>query len=215
MADYNEYKSSLEAAEIESRLIGAVVHNKPMNLTDAQKARARENIGAGSADNSFVVLGYFATVQELEAAVSEPKAGPFYGVGETEPYDYYSWDELHSVWVNNGPMKGTAGAPGSDANVTKENIATALGYTPAPGVLTFQITLFADNWSDGQQTVVDANFLADGYAYIISPASEFFTEYAEAAIHAEDVKTDNKMVFKAQDAPTINIFVNVVRMVSV
>ena len=114
MAEYNDYNSSLTAEEIESTLLSAVVHNKSMGLTEAQKAQARDNIGAGSADNRFVVLGYFATLDELVAAVPEPKAGPFYGVGEAEPYDFYSWDELHSRWVNNGHLKGMDGKDAED-----------------------------------------------------------------------------------------------------
>lgn len=182
MAEYNDYNSSLTAEDIESTLNGAVVHNKAMKLSDAQKAQARDNIGAGSADNSFVVLGYFATLEELIATVPEPKAGPFYGVGETEPYDFYSWDELHSVWKNNGPIKGADGKDGSDANVTKENIEAALGYTPADAenVGVPDGSIGTDKLANGAVTAekLDPNIDLGGLSMVklwenASPTSEF------------------------------------------
>lgn len=121
-----DYISSLEAQEIEDTLLGAVVHNKDMKLSPAQKAQARNNIGAGTSSSGLVVLAYFDTLEELEATVTNPAAGDAYGVGTTSPYDTYIYDGLHSEWVNNGNIIGLDGS-----NISAENIENALGYTPA------------------------------------------------------------------------------------
>jgi len=103
LADYN---SSLSAQEIESTLLNAIVSHRKMVLTEAEKAQARDNIGAGSSDSGLTILGYFSTFEELEETVTTPGAGHAYGVGASYPYDIYIWDALHSVWINNGPIRG-------------------------------------------------------------------------------------------------------------
>lgn len=76
------------------------------------------------------------------------------------------------------------------------------------------VVLPAANWSNNQQTVSNADFKADGFAYIVSPASESFASYAEAMIYADNVTTDGSMVFHATNPPTVDLTVNIVRMVS-
>ena len=124
MADYN---SSLTAAQIESILTGAVVYNKKTVLTEAQKAMARKNIGAGTSESGLVILGYFDTLTKLKSEVTSPYAGDAYCVGTSYPYNVYIWDGVNSRWVNNGNIRG---ADGTDANVTADNIKKALGYVP-------------------------------------------------------------------------------------
>ena len=127
MADYN---SSLTAQEIESTLLGAVVHNKHTNLSEQQKAQARKNIGAGSSDNGMKILGFFSTLDELKAGVKNPSAGDAYGVGESYPYNIYIWDGLHAMWVNNGNIRGADGEAGADAVITPAQVEAGLGYNP-------------------------------------------------------------------------------------
>lgn len=76
--------SSLDAAAIERILLGAILCNTEMELTDDEKAVARQNIGAGREDRNFVILGYFDTVAELPTF---PVTGDAYGVG-TSNYIY-------------------------------------------------------------------------------------------------------------------------------
>ena len=52
----------------------------------------------------FEIKGYYPSLEALEAAVPEPKAGYAYGVGESAPYDIYVWDAVSGKWKNNGPM---------------------------------------------------------------------------------------------------------------
>ena len=118
MADYN---SSLTGEQIEQTLLGAVLSNKAQRLTEAQKEQARKNIGAGTSDTGLKILGYYATADQIAAAVLSPKAGDAYAVGTEAPYDIYIWDAMHRTWVNNGNIRGADGknADLSDAEPKK------------------------------------------------------------------------------------------------
>lgn len=66
----------------------------------------------GEAGSSFVILGYFGTLDALKAAVPNPKAGDVYGVGTAPPYNIYAWDAVHGKWVGNGNLQGPEGKQG-------------------------------------------------------------------------------------------------------
>lgn len=66
----------------------------------------------GEAGSSFVILGYFDTLDALKAAVLNPKAGDVYGVGTAPPYNIYIWDSVHGKWVGNGNLQGPQGEQG-------------------------------------------------------------------------------------------------------
>ena len=78
----------------------------------------------------------------------------------------------------------------------------------------FTVTLSSSSWSSKAQTVSNANFFASGYAYIVSPSSSNFSDYAEAQIYADDVSTDGYMTFHCDDEPSSNLTVNIVRVVA-
>ena len=78
----------------------------------------------------------------------------------------------------------------------------------------FTVTLTAAGWSDNAQTISDSKFVSAGYAYTVAPASGSFANYAEAMIYADDVTTDGQMVFHCDSAPTADLTVNIVRMVT-
>ena len=82
------------------------------------------------------------------------------------------------------------------------------------GALSFTVTLTTAGWSSSTQTVSNANFLASGYAYIVSPASASFSAYGEAQIYADNVTTDGQMVFHCDSAPSADLTVNITRVVS-
>ena len=116
----------------------------------------------GDTGAGFKVLGYYDTETDLEDNVFAPQAGDAYGVGVSAPYDIYIYDE-DKGWVNNGPLQGAKGDPGiqgpagpagpegpqgpagSDANVTAENIESAIGYVPAPKSYILHGTIDAEN----------------------------------------------------------------------
>lgn len=127
MSELGDYNSSLTAEQIESKLVGSIVFNDTMALTETQKSQARANIGAGTTSSGLQIKGFFESYESLASSITNPKAGDSYAVGAEEPYNIYIWDGLNKLWIANGFIRG---ADGTDADVTAENIALALGYTP-------------------------------------------------------------------------------------
>lgn len=82
------------------------------------------------------------------------------------------------------------------------------------GAKSFTVTLAVDGWSNNAQDVSNANFVASGYAYMVSPASASREEYNDSGIYADDVTTTGSMTFRCSNAPLSGLTVNVVRMVS-
>lgn len=93
----------------------------------------------GDTGKGFTILGTYATVEALAAAVTDAEQGDYYNVGTEAPYHIYMWDDAEG-WQDQGRLQGPTGpagpqgAPGSDASVTAENIQSALGYTPVKDV---------------------------------------------------------------------------------
>lgn len=77
--------------------------------------------------------------------------------------------------------------------------------------ISFTVTLAAASWSSNAQTVNNANFVASGYAYVVSPASASFSAYASAQIYADDVTTDGSMTFHCATTPSSDLTVNILR----
>lgn len=75
----------------------------------------------------------------------------------------------------------------------------------------FTVTLTVTGWSAGTQAVSNSKFIASGYAYTVCPAGDSFKDYAEAVIYADDVTTAGKMTFHCNEAPTVNLTVNILR----
>ena len=82
------------------------------------------------------------------------------------------------------------------------------------GALSFTVTLASNSWSSLAQTVNNANFITSGYAYIVSPSSSSFEDYGAAQVYADDVTTTGQMTFHCVTAPSSNLTVNIVRVVS-
>ena len=85
----------------------ANVQGGQQNVSVDVKTRVIAFGGAG-----FTILGYYDTIEALNAAVEAPKAGEMYGIGEAAPYDIYVWDAVGGQWVNNGAVQGPKGDPG-------------------------------------------------------------------------------------------------------
>lgn len=69
----------------------------------------------GAPGKGLTILGYYATEEALEAAVTDPEIGDAYGIGEAEPYDIYIFDGTSGTWVNNGALQGAKGDAGAAA----------------------------------------------------------------------------------------------------
>lgn len=65
----------------------------------------------GETGSGLKVLDYYASLNALESAVSNPNVGDAYGIGTADPYDIYIYGKT-SGWVNNGPLQGAKGDTG-------------------------------------------------------------------------------------------------------
>lgn len=74
--------------------------------------KAAASIAKGDPGEDFKVLGYFPTLEALQAAITKPEAGNAYGVGTEAPYDIYIFDGVGKTWVNNGSIQGPQGPQG-------------------------------------------------------------------------------------------------------
>lgn len=109
----------------------------------------------------------------------------------------------------------TSRASQSDMTTAQGDIsALQTGKADANGFKAFTVTLLAASWSSNEQTISNANFLASGYAFIVSPASGSFTDYGTAQIYADDVTTDGSMTFHCSSVPTSDLTVNIARTVA-
>ena len=242
----NYFYSSLSGEEIENRLIGGVLFNTDQDLTTSQKAIARANIGAGESNSTFKILGYFDTLQDLQEWLQQlPQAGDAYGIGTESPYDVYVWDGVHNVWVNNGQIaysdaliddediasnKAWSSSKINTELATKQAKINASGMLKGAGngaispavkgtdyaALSFTVNLLVSGWSNGAQTISNANFAASGFAYTVSPNSAARKAYMESLVYADDVTADGLMVFHCDPnaVPEANLTVNIMRVVS-
>lgn len=58
----------------------------------------------GDTGSGLKILDYYASIEELSSAVTNPSAGDAYGVGDGNPYDIYVYSPTHG-WVNNGALQ--------------------------------------------------------------------------------------------------------------
>lgn len=83
------------------------------------------------------------------------------------------------------------------------------------GAMNFNVTLTANGWSNNVQTITNnSNFVTSGYVYFVDPVNTSRTAYNDSNIYADDVTVANQMTFHCESAPTTDITVKVVRMVS-
>ena len=120
----------------------------------------------GEAGSSFAILGYFGTLDDLKAAVPNPKAGDVYGVGTAPPYNIYIWDSVHGKWVANGNLQGPQGKQGIQGPAGKQGLEGKQGPEgPVGGSSNFVRYDEAQSLTDGQKTQARVNIGAapDGF----------------------------------------------------
>ncbi|MCI8915425.1 MAG: hypothetical protein HFF26_01970 [Oscillospiraceae bacterium] len=83
---------------------------------------------------------------------------------------------------------------------------------PGPKASQLTITLAADGWSGGVQTVYDPGLLARGYGYIPAPGKAGFEAYAACMVRADDVETDGEITFRCGEVPGEDLRVNIMRI---
>ncbi len=86
----------------------------------------------GDAGADFKVLDYYATVDELSAAITNPSVGDAYGVGSGHPYDIYIYSKSKG-WVNNGALNGVKGDTGEQGPPGPQGVQGVQGENGADG----------------------------------------------------------------------------------
>lgn len=92
------------AAEVQHILDQSVLYSG-QTKTEAEKAAARENIGASALGAGIKIVAHFDTLADLEAAITTPTAGDAYSVGTEIPYNLYAFDFYGGAWKNYGPIR--------------------------------------------------------------------------------------------------------------
>ena len=67
----------------------------------------------GDPGTGITVKGFYATYEEMAAAVDDPSANDCYAIGTANPYTCYLWDDVGDEWVNIGPIIGIPAGFGS------------------------------------------------------------------------------------------------------
>lgn len=174
------------------------------------------------------IFGYVFAEIEPNFAVAYDSAAT-YAVGDYVVYEHTlyvcntaiptaeQWTAAHWTQVDIGTVLQSKQAKITVSGLLKGNgsggVSAATKGTDFGG-LAFTVTLTAAGWSNNAQTVSNANFLASGYGYIVTPASASFADYAEAVIYADNVTTDGSMTFHCTTAPSSDLTVNILRVVS-
>jgi hypothetical protein len=71
---------------------------------------------------NFSILGFFPTLEALQAGITSPAAGDAYGIGTTAPYDVYMY--IDNDWSNLGDLSGEQGAPGADGKAATISVGS-------------------------------------------------------------------------------------------
>lgn len=74
------------------------------------------------------------------------------------------------------------------------------------------VTLSSSGWSNKQQTISNALFLASGYKYIIGPTYASSDAYNSAKVKAKDVTTNGQITFTCETVPTAALTVQILRV---
>ena len=102
----------------------------------------------GPQGKSFTIIGSsYATLDELNSAVTDAEVGDMYNVGGSAPYTVYRW--TGTEWENQGLIQGPQGPQGEPGNIGD---LTINGKHPDE---TGSMTLTASDISYGDKTVAD------------------------------------------------------------
>lgn len=111
------FQSALFANEMDAAWLNNIRYDKEQDLSETQKAQARNNIGAVAFGSLLKILGHYDTVEALQSN-GERKTGNAYSVGTVVPYKLYVFDGLSESWVDYGYIRSQDISSRSIQNVT-------------------------------------------------------------------------------------------------
>ena len=100
----------------------------------------------GEDGKNFRVLGTYATLAALQAAVTAPVQGDYYNVGDAAPHTIYMWDTAKG-WQNQGQLQGPTGAKGDPGAKGDTGTPGADGATFTPAVSEAGVLSWTNNKS--------------------------------------------------------------------
>lgn len=98
------FQSALFASEMDAAWLNSVRYDKEQNLSEVEKARARNNLGAASFGSILKILAHYDTIEALQAN-GEQKVGNAYSVGTVVPYKLYIFDGATESWLDYGYIR--------------------------------------------------------------------------------------------------------------
>lgn len=111
------FQSALFANEMDAAWLNNIRYDKEQDLSETQKAQARNNIGAVAFGSLLKILGHYDTIEALQSN-GERKTGNAYSVGTVVPYKLYVFDGLSESWVDYGYIRSQDIYSRSIQNVT-------------------------------------------------------------------------------------------------
>lgn len=182
MLDFNADNRAIEAAvgSIADSVHAPIIRNGTWHVYSVD---AGGYVDTGE-QAGFTILGYYATLADLQAAATSPAAGDAYGIGPAAPYDIYVWDAGANAWVDNGPLQG------QDAIVA-----------------IVAVTLPPDGWASNSQTVAAEGVTADS-VIICSPAPSNLTIAGAYGIYAAEL-ADGAITFNCNATPPMEITMHI------
>ena len=111
------FQSALFANEMDAAWLNNIRYDKEQDLSETQKAQARNNIGAVAFGSLLKILGHYDTIEALQLN-GERKTGNAYSVGTVVPYKLYVFDGLSESWVDYGYIRSQDISSRSIQNVT-------------------------------------------------------------------------------------------------
>ena len=166
---------------------------------DALSGCQRGVEGAARAWDAGELIGRNFTAKDhtdlITATNDAPKTADAQGVtfadGETFQQKYDS-----------GELAGNDGKPGGPGPMGP----------PGPAARKIVVSLPSSGWENKAQTAHDADLLASGYTYVITPDSPSYGQYASCMVYADDITADREITFHCDDVPTVNLTVVITRI---
>lgn len=81
-----------------------------------------------------------------------------------------------------------------------------------PGARKIVVSLPSSGWENKAQTATDADLLASGFTYVVTPDGPSYGQYAACMVYADDITTDGEITFHCDDAPTVDLTVVITRI---
>lgn len=131
----------------------------------------------GAPGTGLEILGTFASVDALRAAVTNPEQGDMYNVGTTAPYSIYMWQSSSGDWEYQGELQGANGETGPHFTPSVDADGN-LSWTNNGGLANPETVNIKGDPGDPGEPGKDGNDGDDGYTPV--KGTDYWTETDKA-----------------------------------